>query len=155
MTACAISLTLFFSVSARIICYDAGYGYATVVELLSSALQDGKTSPELSGMNRETGEKIAMPLGHFFIAIDIQRFIPVDKFMGNVGKFLRACRDSETDPKGPGRIYTAGELEHEGVVACEKNGGTKVPDALIKDMLAIRERYPSIQEKYPKFSFEE
>lgn len=96
-----------------------------------------------------------MPLGHFFIAIDVERFLPVDDFKQNTGNFLRALRDSEKDPKGPGRIYTAGELEHEGTLACERNGGTLVPDALQKDMLAIREKYPSIQEKYPKFSFEE
>jgi len=131
-----------------------GYGYATVVELLSSALCNGKTSPELSGVDKETGAKAPMPLGHFFIAIDVSRFLPVADFEANTGRFLRSLRDSAKDPKGPGRIYTAGELEHEGTLACERNGGTLVPSALQKDMLAIREQYGSIREKYPTFSFE-
>lgn len=125
------------------------------MELLSSALQDGLTSPKLGGVNKETGEKIPMPLGHFFIAIDVERFLPIERFRSNVGTFLRELRNSAKDPKGPGRIYTAGELEHEGVLECKKLGGVQVPEALMKDMYAIRELYPSILEKYPKFSFEE
>lgn len=124
------------------------------MELLSSALQDGKTSPELSGFDKETGKKIAMPLGHFFIAIDVERFLPLERFMANTGKFLRSVRESEKDPKGPGRIYTAGELENEGVKACIANGGTKIPEALMNDMVAIREFYADIKAAYPKFSFE-
>lgn len=132
-----------------------GYGYATVVELLSSALCSGKTSPELSGVDQATGAKKAMPLGHFFIAIDTERFLPLDKFKSNTGTFLRSLRDSEKDPKGPGRIYTAGEMEYEGTVACEKNGGTQVPEALQRDMVNVRALYDGIKQKYPKFSFEE
>ncbi|CDF40179.1 Malate dehydrogenase [Chondrus crispus] len=85
-----------------------GYGYATVVELLSSALCSGTTSPDLSGVDKATGNKKAMPLGHFFIAIDVERFLPVGEFKNNMGKFLRQLRESEKDPKGLGRIYTAG-----------------------------------------------
>lgn len=125
------------------------------MELLSAALQDGLNSPKLGGVNKETGEKMPMPLGHFFIAIDVERFLPIERFRSNVGTFLREMRNSEKDPKGPGRIYTAGELEHEGVLECKKLGGVQVPEALMNDMCAIRELYPSILEKYPKFSFEE
>eukprot|EP00177_Eucheuma_denticulatum_P002744 GFKZ01004938.1.p2 GENE.GFKZ01004938.1~~GFKZ01004938.1.p2 ORF type:complete len:142 (+),score=26.45 GFKZ01004938.1:128-553(+) len=133
----------------------SGYGYATVVELLSSALCTGTTSPELSGVDKETGQKKPMPLGHFFIAIDVERFLPVEEFAANTGKFLRALRASEKDPKGPGRIYTAGELEHEAVSECKKNGGTLVPEALQRDMIALRERFPeALGSKYAKFTFE-
>lgn len=125
------------------------------MELLSAALQDGLNSPDLTGVDKETGKKVPMPLGHFFIAIDVERFLPADKFKSNVGKFLRAMRESAKDPKGPGRIYTAGELEHEGFLQCQKLGGTRIPEPLMKDMIAIREQFPSIQAAYPKFSFEE
>lgn len=108
----------------------------------------------LTGVDKETGQKIPMPLGHFFIAIDVERFLPLEKFNQNTGNFLRSLRESDKDPKGPGRIYTAGELEYEGSVQCEKLGGTRVPEALMKDMKNIREMYPSIKEKYSKFSFE-
>lgn len=72
-----------------------GYGYATVVELLSSALCEGKTSPELTGVDPVTGAKAPMPLCHFFIAIDITRFLPLENFKARTGKFLRSLRESE------------------------------------------------------------
>lgn len=96
-----------------------------------------------------------MPLGHFFIAVDVERFLSLDTFRNNTGTFLRSLRESEKDPKGPGRVYTAGELEYEGTLACEKLGGTQVPEPLQRDMLNIRELYDSIKEKYPTFSFEQ
>ncbi|KAI0562392.1 malate dehydrogenase [Gracilaria domingensis] len=123
------------------------------IHAIGDAKQDTDMLP--CGVNKETGEKIPMPLGHFFIAIDVERFLPLEAFKSNVGKFLREMRASEKDPKGPGRIYTAGELEHEGVLDCEKAGGIQIPGPLMKDMIAIRELYSSIMHKYPKFSFEE
>ena len=132
-----------------------GYGYATVVELLSSALQDGSYSTDCRGVDRETGEKIPMPLGHWFIAINIEHFCPVEQFKSKVGNFLRQMRSSAKDPKGPGRIYTAGELEHDAEEERSANGGTPVPEALLNDMKALRDKFPALAEKYSKFIFEE
>ena len=131
-----------------------GYGYATVVELLSSALCEGNFSPDLGGVDKNTGKKKSMPLGHWFIAIDVERFLPVDRFKKHVGTFLRQMRDSEKAPNGPGRIWTAGESEHDAQVQREKMGGTMIPEALMKDMVKMREQFPVIKEKYPKFDFE-
>jgi L-2-hydroxycarboxylate dehydrogenase (NAD+) len=44
-----------------------------------------------------------MPLGHFFLAIDIEKLCPVDTFKKNAGDLLRALRESKKDPTGPGR----------------------------------------------------
>eukprot|EP00172_Hildenbrandia_rubra_P000165 Plantae.Rhodophyta-Hildenbrandia_rubra.ctg10738.p1 GENE.Plantae.Rhodophyta-Hildenbrandia_rubra.ctg10738~~Plantae.Rhodophyta-Hildenbrandia_rubra.ctg10738.p1 ORF type:complete len:454 (-),score=105.37 Plantae.Rhodophyta-Hildenbrandia_rubra.ctg10738:390-1751(-) len=132
-----------------------GYSYATVVELLASALCEGTTSPDLGGVDKKTGKKIPMPLGHWFIAIDIERFLPVDRFKKHVGTFLRRMRDSEKAPSGPGRIWTAGEPEHDALVQREKRGGTMIPEALMKDMVRMREQFPAIKQKYPKFDFED
>ena len=51
-----------------------GYGYATVVEVLSAALQDGAFLKALNGFD-DNGKKIPYPLGHFFIAINIENFM--------------------------------------------------------------------------------
>ena len=56
-----------------------GYGYATVVEVLCAALQDGAYLKMLNGFD-ESGRKIPYPLGHFFLAIDISEFIELDRF---------------------------------------------------------------------------
>ena len=71
-----------------------------------------------------------------------------------VGGFLRLMRESAKDPAGPGRIYTAGELEHEAGLERNANGGAPVPEALLKDMRDLRNKFPALQKKYAKFCFE-
>ncbi|MDR0910842.1 MAG: Ldh family oxidoreductase [Spirochaetaceae bacterium] len=87
-----------------------GYGYATVVEILSAALQQGAFLKALSGIDA-SGKKVPYHLGHFFMAIDIAAFIELDKFKKTVGDILRELRASQK-AKGESRIYTAGEKEY-------------------------------------------
>jgi len=86
-----------------------GYGYATVVEILSAALQDGAFLKELAGLKDD--KKVPFRLGHFFIAINIESFIELDKFKKITGDILRALRASKKMP-GAEKIYTAGEKEY-------------------------------------------
>ena len=86
-----------------------GYGYATVVEILSAALQDGSYLKMLSGV--EDGKKVPYPLGHFFIAINVSHFIDLESFKKTTGNILRIIRGSKKMP-GYSRIYTAGEKEN-------------------------------------------
>lgn len=87
-----------------------GYGYATVVEILSAALQGGAFLQMLTGI--ENGKKVPYPLGHFFIAIDIKAFTEPSEFRKTTGDILRALRNSKKMP-GQERIYTAGEKEYD------------------------------------------
>ncbi|MDR2887673.1 MAG: Ldh family oxidoreductase [Bacteroidales bacterium] len=87
-----------------------GYGYATVVEILSSALQQGAFMRMLLG--KKDGKKVPYPLGHFFIAINISAFTDPADFKKTTGDILRELRASKKMP-GQSRIYTAGEKEYE------------------------------------------
>jgi len=115
-----------------------GYGYATVVEVLCAALQDGAYLKMLNGFDQD-GRKIPYPLGHFFLAIDVAEFIELDRFKQISGEIMRELRASRKAP-GEERIYTAGEKEH---LAWEyrKTRGCPVPAALRKDMETLREWY--------------
>ena len=86
-----------------------GYGYATVVEILSAALQGGSFLKMLSGI--ENGRPAPIPLGHFFLAIDVSAFIELEEFKKYAGQILRELRASKKMP-GAERIYTPGEKEH-------------------------------------------
>lgn len=86
-----------------------GYGYATVVEILSSALQQGSYLKMLIGLR--DGKKVPYSLGHFFIVIDISAFTDPDDFKKTTGNILRELRASRKMP-GQNRIYTAGEKEY-------------------------------------------
>lgn len=87
-----------------------GYGYATVVEILSSALQQGAFMKMISGI--ADGKKAPYSVGHFFMVLDISAFTDPDDFRRTVGDILRSLRKSKKIP-GQSRIYTAGEKEHD------------------------------------------
>ncbi len=114
-----------------------GYGYATIVEILSAALQGGAFLKALSGMS--DGEKVPYRLGHFFIAIDVEAFTELDAFKKTTGEILRALRASEKAP-GEERIYTAGEKEHLAYVERSEKG-VPINEALEKDIEEIGRLY--------------
>jgi LDH2 family malate/lactate/ureidoglycolate dehydrogenase len=86
-----------------------GYGLATMVEILSASLQSGMFLRALSGFN-DDGSPRPHHLGHFFMAIDIEHFVPLDEFKKTTGHILRKLRNSTVAP-GEEKIYTAGEKE--------------------------------------------
>jgi L-2-hydroxycarboxylate dehydrogenase (NAD+) len=122
-----------------------GYGWATVVEILSAALQDGAFLKDLNGFDAE-GNKIPYPLGHFFIAVDPAMFMGEAVCRSIAGSICRALRNSEAAP-GEERIYTAGEKEHLAWLY-RKEHGCPVPPVLQKQMIELRDRY-NLDYKFP------
>ncbi len=121
-----------------------GYGYATVVEVLSAALQAGSYLKMLNGI--ENGKKVPYHLGHFFIVIDPEAFMGRESFASICGNILRDLRNSQKAP-GEDRIYTAGEKEY--LVWLErKDKGVPVGDAVQKEFIAIRDKY-NLNYKFP------
>jgi len=113
-----------------------GYGYCTVVEILSAALQQGAYMKALLGVDKN-GKKIPYPLGHFFLAIDIGHFVPLKSFKKTAGNILRELRASRKMP-GAKRIYTAGEKEHLAWLY-RRNKGVPLNKETQREMLAMRE----------------
>lgn len=123
-----------------------GYGYATVVEILSAALQQGNFLRALTGIGEE-GEKVPFHLGHFFIAIDTEAFMGLDSFKKTCGDILRDLRGSVKAP-GEDRIYTAGEKEY--LIWLErKNSGVPINEAVQKELIKIRDELGLTQYRFP------
>jgi len=115
-----------------------GYGYATIIEILSAALQSGSYLKMLTGFDAE-GHKRPYSLGHFFIVIDPEAFMGADAFKKTCGDILRELRNSEKAP-GAERIYTAGEKEY--LVWLErKDKGVPINESVQKDLIAVRDMY--------------
>ncbi len=112
-----------------------GYGYATVVEILSSALQAGSYLNMLTGV--QNGKKVPLHLGHFFIAIDTEAFMGLEVFEKITGDILRRLRASQKMP-GCERIYTAGEKEYL-IWLDRKDKGILINEAVQKELAAIRD----------------
>jgi len=123
-----------------------GYGYATVVEILSAALQQGNFMLSLNGVDKD-GRKIPFGLGHFFIAIDTEAFLGAEAFKKTCGDILRELRASTKAPSCD-RIYTAGEKEY--LTWCErKDKGVSINDAVQKEICDIRDELKLFQYKFP------
>ena len=113
-----------------------GYGYATVVEVLSAALQAGNFLKTLNGIGAN-GEKLPYHLGHWFLVINPEFFEGLDVFKKTCGDILRELRASTKAP-GQERIYTAGEKEYL-VWLDRKDKGVPVGDAVQKEFIAVRD----------------
>ena len=114
-----------------------GYGYATVVEILSAALQQGAFMKLLMGV--KDGKKAPYPIGHFFIVIDINAFTDPDNFKKTTGDILRELRASKKMP-GQNRIYTAGEKEHDTWLS-RKDKGVPFNDQLLEEFRGLCNSY--------------
>jgi len=113
-----------------------GYGYATVVEILSAALSGGEFMKALSGVD-ENGKPRMYHLGHFFFVVDPEAFMGREEFKKIAGEICRALRASKKAP-GESRIYTAGEKEHD-VWLFRKDKGVPVGEAVQKDIITVRD----------------
>ena len=122
-----------------------GYGYATVVEILSAALQNGKYLKMLSGV--EDGKPAPINLGHFFIAINISSFIDLESFKKITGDILRSLRASKKAPEAE-RIYTAGEKEHIAWLE-RKDKGAPINKNLQQQILALKKELGLAQYQFP------
>jgi LDH2 family malate/lactate/ureidoglycolate dehydrogenase len=125
-----------------------GYGFATVVELLSAALQQGPYLKMLSGL-AEDGSPRPYGLGRFFMAIDIEHFCDLNDFKKTAGDILRSLRNSQKAP-GKERIYTCGEKEN--LAGCDrKDKGVPIDETLQHQLIQMRDEQNLT---HHKFSFE-
>ena len=88
-----------------------GFGLAPLVEILSASLQAGAFQKDLLGVAPD-GSRRPYMLGHFFLAIDIEHFIPLETSRRITGQIMRNLQASRK-AAGAERIYVAGEKEYE------------------------------------------
>jgi len=87
-----------------------GYGLATMVEIFSAAFQNGAYLSMLHDTDHD-GNIQFLRIGHFFQAINVEHFIPLEDFKHITGDMMRELRDSHK-AQDQSRIYTAGEKEY-------------------------------------------
>jgi L-2-hydroxycarboxylate dehydrogenase (NAD+) len=88
-----------------------GYGLAVAVEILCAVLAGGMYG-NLYDRNPPDDPKVRNSSTHFFAALRVDHFRPVDEFKAAMDDLLRALKES-AKAEGHDRIYTAGEIEHE------------------------------------------
>ncbi len=115
-----------------------GYGLALMVEVLCGVLSgawsgDAGDDPEAFEGYRQHGD------AHFFAAIRVDLFRPVEDFKRGMDAMIRALHAA---PKVPGqdRIYVAGEIEHETEQERLAQGVPLTP-TIIEDLEALSQRF--------------
>jgi L-2-hydroxycarboxylate dehydrogenase (NAD+) len=111
-----------------------GYGLATVVEILSAAFQDGAFLSQLDDADKD-GNPHPSRIGHFFLAINIENFLPLNRFRKTAGSIVRELRACGSAPDNK-RIYTAGEKAHDSALRAMQEG-VKVGPNLQKALKAL------------------
>ena len=122
-----------------------GYGYATFAEILSAALQDGIYLKDTAGII-ENGQK-KLKVGHFFLVINIENFIPLARFQKITGNIMRELRASKKVP-GKERIYTAGEKEYYSVEERE-TFGIPINKSIQKDIKIMQKELGLTKYNFP------
>ena len=123
-----------------------GYGFALVVEFLSSILQDGAYGKDLDGKD-ENGNIRPYQLGHFFIAIDTNHFLGEEIARKKSGDIIRSMRESKKAP-GADRIYTAGEKEYD-IWMQRKDSGVPINESVQAEMNKVRDDLGLTQYTFP------
>ncbi len=123
-----------------------GYGYATMIEILSAALASGHFMHQLSGIN-DDGSLRPHGLGHFFVLLNPEFMLGNDEFKHTAGEILRSLRASKKAP-GRDRIYTAGEKEYLASLD-RKDKGVPVSESVQKDLAEIRDKLGLTQFVFP------
>jgi len=112
-----------------------GYSLATIVEIFSAAFQNGTYLWGLTDEDAD-GNPQFLRIGHFFLAIDVEHFVPKDTFKLITGNIMRELRSSPTIPGEP-KIYTAGEKEYLNTQRVMAQG-VEIPPAVQKALAIMR-----------------
>jgi LDH2 family malate/lactate/ureidoglycolate dehydrogenase len=96
-----------------------GYAISMFIDILAGVLTGAGFGKYVNNMyeNWEDPQNV----GHFFIAIDIGRFLPIDLFKKRMDIYIQEIK---AEPKAPGvaEILIPGELEHRMVLKRKKEG---------------------------------
>jgi LDH2 family malate/lactate/ureidoglycolate dehydrogenase len=111
-----------------------GYGLGVMIEILCASFCGGSFGKALTGLDGK--KSVPHQLGHFFMAVNIESFVPVTVFKSITGAIMREIRSSAKVP-GQGRIYLAGEKEFEMIERCKKEG-VPVNKTLQDIMIALK-----------------
>ena len=113
-----------------------GYGLATIVEILSASLSGGAFLKDLLGFAPDGSQRPFM-VGHFFLAIDVEHFIPLEASRRVTGQIMRELQAARKEP-GQERIYVAGEKEHE-MQSLVRQQGIPVNPNLLANLQFVRD----------------
>ena len=112
-----------------------GYGMAFFIDLICGLLSGSSFAREVRTFHKPEGPT---GVGVMTMAIDINRFMPVDNFSKMIDEHVRTIRDS-WKAKGQSRIYLPGEIEAERE-HLSRNEGIEIDPPVVKAIDILLEK---------------
>lgn len=108
-----------------------GYGMALVNDILSGILGNSTGGIDVQSLyNLNTDKKFGA--GHFFLAIKIDNFVPIDRFKHRIDKRIKEIKNS-SKKEGVKQIYLPGEIEFKNKEINLRNG-IPLAEEVIEDL---------------------
>lgn len=114
-----------------------GYAISMFIDILSGVLTGAGFGKYVNNMY-ENWQK-PQDVGHFFIAVDINRFMPIEIFKERMDTYIQEIK---SEPRGESveEIFIPGEIEQRRVLERKKNG-IELPQKLVEEFIKIGKRY--------------
>ena len=114
-----------------------GYAISMFIDILAGVLTGAGFGKYVNNMYENWDEP--QNVGHIFIAIDINRFIPIDVFKERMDGYIREIK---AEPKADGveEILIPGEIEFRRVIE-RMEKGIELPEKVAKELDQIGKRY--------------
>jgi LDH2 family malate/lactate/ureidoglycolate dehydrogenase len=96
-----------------------GYAISMFIDILSGVLTGAGFGKHVNNMYENWEEN--QNVGHFFVAIDIKRFIPLELFKSRMDEYIRSLK-AEPRALDVSEILIPGELEHRRTLHRKENG---------------------------------
>ena len=114
-----------------------GYAISMFIDILAGVLTGAGFGKYVNNMYENWDEP--QNVGHIFIAIDINRFIPIQLFKERMDRYINEIK---AEPKADGveEILIPGEIEFRKVIE-RKNNGIELPSKVVQELDEIGKRY--------------
>jgi LDH2 family malate/lactate/ureidoglycolate dehydrogenase len=114
-----------------------GYGISMFIDILSGVLTGAGFGRYVNNMYENWDEP--QNVGHFFVAVDINAFMPVAAFKERMDRYIDEIK---AEPKAPGveEIYIPGELEHRRTLE-RMAAGIELPASVVRQLQEWGERF--------------
>ncbi len=114
-----------------------GYGMAVLVDILSGVLSGGAYANRVYA--KKDGKTVPPNVCHFFLALDIKRFVDAEIFKRNMDDLILLLKNSEK-ASGQNRIFVHGEKEYENY-RNYKNNGIPLQDKVYQTLESLAEKH--------------
>ena len=114
-----------------------GSGLSMAIDVLAGVLTGAGFGPSVRNMYEDWSRP--QNVGHFFIAIDIARFLKPDQFRERIGRYIDQLK-SEPRAEGVAEILYAGEAEYR-VAKQRRAEGLTLPEQLKADLMRLGARH--------------